>query len=69
MKKPARVVLRKRASYFKSNFRHLHIFKSDLLKQQYMHQFKCDEVEFYETEFSYTTPMIESTSLKISLIY
>ena len=60
--------LRDKGSYFKSHFQPLQVFKSDLLKQHYMHIFKCDEIDFYETEFSYTTPMIESIALKIKQI-
>ena len=33
-----------------------------------MHIFKCDEIEFYETEFSYTTPLMESIALKVKQI-
>ena len=39
--------LRIKANYFKSHFQHVQIFKSDLLKQQYMQILKCGEVEFY----------------------
>ena len=60
--------LRDKGSYFKSHFQPLQVFKSDLLKQHYMHIFKCDEIDFYETEFSYTTPMMESIALKVKQI-
>ena len=60
--------IRDKATYFKSHFQHMQIFKSDLLKQHYMQIFKCDEIEFYETEFSYTTPLMESIALKIKQI-
>ena len=34
--------IRDEASYFKSHFQYMQIFKSDLLKQHYMQIFKCD---------------------------
>ena len=61
--------LRIKANYFKSHFQHVQIFKSDLLKQQYMQILKCGEVEFYETEFAYTIPMLESIQLRIKVIH
>ena len=57
--------VREKGLYFETHFQYLQIFKSDLLKQHYMQILKCDEVEFYETEFSYTTPMMESIALRI----
>ena len=68
IEKPPYFDIRKKAAYFKSHFQPLQIFKSDLFKQQYMHLLKCDEVDFYETEFSYTTPMLESIKFKIQSI-
>ena len=68
IEKPPYFDIRKKAAYFKSHFQPLQIFKSDLFKQQYMHLLKCDEVNFYQTEFSYTTPMLESIKFKIKPI-
>ena len=56
--------IRGKGLYFKSHFQYLQIFKSDLLKQ-HMQILKCDEIDFYETEFSYTTPMMESLALRL----
>ena len=60
--------IRDNAQYFKSHFQYVQIFKSDLQKQHYMQILKCDEVDFYETEFSYTTPLLESVRLNVKRI-
>ena len=41
--------IRMEALYFRSHFRYVQIFKSDLLKMHYMHILKCAEIDFYET--------------------
>lgn len=35
------------AHHYERIFKHVQIFKSDLLKSMYFHVLKCDEVDFY----------------------
>ena len=54
--------------HFRSHFKHLQIFRTDLLKTHYMHILKCDEIDFYETEAAFVIPMLEAVRLQISKI-
>ena len=46
--------------HFDSHFKHLQIFKSDLLKMYYLFILKSDEIDFYITEASFVFPMFET---------
>lgn len=53
---------------FEETFQHLQIFHSDLLKMNYFWILKSAEVDFYETEASFTTPLLEMLRLKVKKV-
>lgn len=53
---------------FEEKLKYIQIFKSDLLKSNIFWMLKSEELDFYETESSFVTHMMESIKLEIFII-
>lgn len=56
-------LFREQCLHFKSHFRELQIFRSDLMKMVYLWILKSKEIDFYETEAAFMLPLLEMVRL------